>query len=99
MEKSLRKISWNYFPHGGLNVHPSLLPKYRGASPIPSALLSGDKQSGISIQRVAKKMDSGAILSQEKYIYQGNETTEFLTDYFSKTRSRATFCCNRSIRK
>lgn len=49
-----------------INVHPSLLPKYRGASPIQSALLNGDKETGVTIMKVAKDVDSGDILLQEK---------------------------------
>jgi methionyl-tRNA formyltransferase len=49
-----------------LNVHPSLLPKYRGASPIQSALLSGEKETGTSIMLLDEKMDHGPILDQEK---------------------------------
>lgn len=48
-----------------LNVHFSLLPKYRGAIPVEAALLSGEKDTGITIQKMAKKMDAGDILLQE----------------------------------
>ena len=81
--KIFRKNFIDIFPDGGLNVHPSLLPKYRGASPIQSALLSGDPVTGITIQRLALKMDSGAILAQEEYTYTGKETAESLTEYFA----------------
>lgn len=50
-----------------VNVHPSLLPKYRGPSPIQYALLNGDKKTAISIMLVSKKMDAGDILYQEDY--------------------------------
>ena len=63
------------FPYGGVNIHPSLLPKYRGSSPLNSAILNGDKVSGISIQRLAKKMDSGNILLQEKFNIDETDTT------------------------
>jgi len=52
--------------HGCVNAHFSLLPKYRGASPIESALLNGEKETGISFIRLVKKMDAGEILHQEK---------------------------------
>ncbi len=81
--KIFKKDFIDVFPQGGLNVHPSLLPKYRGASPIPAALIAGETETGVSIQRLALKMDSGAILSQERYVYNGTETTEWLTDYFA----------------
>jgi len=51
---------------GTLNVHPSLLPKFRGASPIRSALLADDKETGVSIMLMDDKMDHGPIVAQEK---------------------------------
>ncbi|MEK7066746.1 MAG: methionyl-tRNA formyltransferase, partial [Patescibacteria group bacterium] len=52
--------------HGTLNVHPSLLPKYRGASPIQSAILNGDEETGTSIMLLDAGLDSGPVLAQEK---------------------------------
>ena len=52
-------------PEGILNIHPSLLPKYRGASPIESAILNGDKTFSVSIMKLAKAMDAGPIYYQE----------------------------------
>jgi methionyl-tRNA formyltransferase len=49
---------------GGINLHPSLLPRHRGASPFQTTILSGDAEAGVSIIRVAKRMDSGDILAQ-----------------------------------
>jgi methionyl-tRNA formyltransferase len=51
---------------GSINIHYSLLPKYRGASPVESAILNGDMETGVSIQKMAFKMDTGDILAQEK---------------------------------
>ncbi len=51
-------------PVGILNIHPSLLPKYRGASPIESAILNGDKNFSYSIMKLVKKMDAGPIYYQ-----------------------------------
>lgn len=53
--------------YGFLCVHPSLLPKYRGPSPIQNAILNGDKETGVSILLVDKEIDHGPILSVEKY--------------------------------
>ena len=50
---------------GSINIHYSLLPKYRGASPVESAILNNDKETGISIQKMQFKMDSGPIIAQE----------------------------------
>ena len=52
---------------GCLNIHPSLLPRWRGASPIPFALLAGDPVTGVTIMKMDAGMDTGAILSQELY--------------------------------
>jgi methionyl-tRNA formyltransferase len=63
------------FPLGGVNVHPSLLPRHRGATPIPAAILSRDSETGVSIQRLAPEMDAGDILAQERIPLNGRETT------------------------
>ena len=60
-----------------INIHPSLLPKYRGAAPIQWALINGDKETGTSIIYVAPKMDAGDILLQKKIRIQDEDT--FLT--------------------
>lgn len=51
-------------PYGIINLHPSLLPKYRGASPIESAILNGDHQTGISFIKLVESMDAGPIYDQ-----------------------------------
>jgi len=72
------------FPIGGINIHPSLLPKYRGPSPIPAAIINRDKMTGISIQKLAEKMDAGDILLQKKIPLQEDETTGSLSHYVSR---------------
>ncbi|MFP4564762.1 MAG: methionyl-tRNA formyltransferase [Spirochaetia bacterium] len=72
--------SLSLFPRGGVNLHPSLLPKYRGPSPIQAAILSGDEKTGITVQRLAPAMDSGAVLEQEEIPLSGRETAGELTD-------------------
>ena len=52
-------------PEGILNIHPSLLPKYRGSSPIETAILNGDKELSVSIMKLVKAMDAGPIYYQE----------------------------------
>lgn len=59
---------------GWMNVHPSLLPKYRGPSPIQSAILNGDAETGVTIMRLVLAMDAGDILLQEKVSIGDNET-------------------------
>jgi methionyl-tRNA formyltransferase len=68
------------FPWGGINVHPSLLPKYRGAAPIPQAILNRDRETGITIQKLAAEMDAGDILVQEAFPLTGRETTGELSE-------------------
>jgi len=51
-------------PQGALNIHPSLLPRWRGASPVQAAILAGDTETGVTIQFVAAEMDAGDILAQ-----------------------------------
>ncbi|MDR2149926.1 MAG: methionyl-tRNA formyltransferase [Spirochaetaceae bacterium] len=68
------------FPCGGINVHPSLLPKYRGPSPLTSVILHRELETGISIQRLALAMDSGTLLAQKRFPLTGCETTASLSD-------------------
>ena len=61
-----------------LNIHPSLLPKYRGTAPIQNAILNGDRISGITIMQIDEKMDHGPILVQEEFELSDKDTTEIL---------------------
>jgi methionyl-tRNA formyltransferase len=56
----------NAFPQGIINIHPSLLPKYRGPTPVQTAILNGEKVTGVSIMKLDDKVDHGPILKQEK---------------------------------
>ncbi|GAB1482018.1 methionyl-tRNA formyltransferase [Treponema sp.] len=67
------------FPKGGINIHPSLLPKYRGATPIPSAILAQERETGISIQRLALDMDAGDLLVQDRFALDPRSTTMSLS--------------------
>jgi methionyl-tRNA formyltransferase len=60
---------------GALNVHPSMLPKYRGPSPIEAAILAGDKKTGVTIMELSEKMDAGNIVAQKEFLLSGGETT------------------------
>ena len=60
--------------HGSLNVHPSLLPKYRGAAPIQSAIMNGDKETGVTIMLMDEQIDHGPIIAQKKTAVGSNET-------------------------
>ena len=66
------------FPMGGINLHPSLLPKYRGCTPVPAAILKRDEKIAATIQYVSPKMDEGNILAQQIISLDGTETGESL---------------------
>ncbi len=61
-----------------VNVHPSLLPKYRGPSPIESAILNGDTKTGVSLMKLSKEMDAGDVYSQEEIKLSKTETASEL---------------------
>lgn len=66
------------FTPGIINLHPSLLPKYRGPSPIESAIVNGDKETGVSIMKLTAAMDAGPIYQQVSISLDGSETAEVL---------------------
>lgn len=66
--------------YGALNVHPSLLPKYRGGTPIQAAILHGDSFSGITIIQMDDKMDHGPIVYQEEISFLSQDTLESLSN-------------------
>ncbi|MHB1543193.1 MAG: methionyl-tRNA formyltransferase [Gammaproteobacteria bacterium] len=71
--------TWLHLPNQGiLNVHPSLLPRWRGASPIEYALLHGDSETGISIQALIKRLDAGPVLRQVRTAISERETKSSL---------------------
>ena len=61
--------------YGALNIHPSLLPKYRGASPVHAAILNGDKISGVTIMLMDEEMDHGPIIQNSKFKIQNSKIT------------------------
>lgn len=81
--KILPKYVLEYPQYGCINIHGSLLPKYRGASPIQSAILNGDTETGISIIEMVEEMDAGDILYKESIQIGEYETAEELFDRMS----------------
>lgn len=69
-----------YPPMGCINVHSSLLPKYRGAAPINWAILNGEHETGVTIMHMATELDAGDIISAEATPIDPNETAETLHD-------------------
>ena len=65
--------------HGTLNIHPSLLPKYRGPTPVQAAIMNGEKITGVSIMAIDEKMDHGPILGQSSLPISETDTTVTLT--------------------
>ena len=61
-------------PRGALNLHPSLLPRHRGASPIPATILAGDRETGVSLMQMDAGLDSGPLLAQRRLALAGDET-------------------------
>jgi methionyl-tRNA formyltransferase len=65
-------------PHGCLNVHASLLPRFRGATPIVGALLEGETSTGITIMQMDDRLDTGKIMLQEKITINDDDTAQTL---------------------
>ena len=64
--KIIQEDTLNIPKLGSINIHYSLLPKYRGASPVESAILNGDTKTGVTIQKMVYKMDAGPVIAEEK---------------------------------
>ncbi len=82
--KIIPKWVLDSFPKGVLNVHPSLLPKYRGPTPFQSALLDGANETGVSIMLMDEEMDHGEIIRGEKCKIENTDTYTTLGDKLSK---------------
>ena len=67
-------------PHGCLNLHPSLLPRHRGPSPVATAILEGDEITGVSLMLLDEGMDTGPVIAQRECVLSGNETADQLTE-------------------
>ena len=64
--------------HGALNLHPSLLPRHRGAVPVPAAILAGDATTGVTLMRMDAGLDTGPILAQRSVDLDGTEVAPAL---------------------
>lgn len=76
------------FSYGGINLHPSALPKYRGCTPVPAAIINRDKETAVTIQTLSLKMDEGDILAQTIVELNGTETGESLLNYSAEEGAR-----------
>lgn len=87
LKESILKIP----TRGSFNIHTSLLPKYRGAAPIQYALLNGDKSTGVSIQKMVKKMDAGDVCHSQPIKIEEKETGGEL---YEKLKNQAAISCS-----
>lgn len=71
-------------PHGCLNIHGSLLPRWRGASPIQAAILAGDEYTGVTLMRMDAGLDTGPILARRPTPIQEDDTAQTLEDRLSR---------------
>ena len=65
-------------PHGALNLHPSLLPRHRGATPVPATILAGDEATGVSLMRMDDGLDTGPLVAQARTTVEPDETSPAL---------------------
>lgn len=80
----LRKNVLELTPAGAVNLHASLLPKYRGAAPIPWAILNGEAETGCTTMQMSLEMDAGPLYLQERCIIHDTDTTETLSRKLSE---------------
>lgn len=80
----LRRNVLELTPAGAVNLHASLLPKYRGAAPIPWAILNGETETGCTTMQMSLEMDAGPLYLQEKCIIHPTDTTEMLSRKLSE---------------
>ena len=77
-------LDW-FAPMPIMNIHPSLLPKYRGSSPVESAILNGDTETGVSIIKLVPEMDTGEVLAVQTIEVATDETSSSLYDKVAET--------------
>jgi methionyl-tRNA formyltransferase len=87
--KIIPQTTIDLFNPGIINVHPSLLPLYRGPSPIESAIENGDEQTGVSIMKLTAGMDAGPIYGQIVHKFSGHETRPELYETLFDAGTRA----------
>jgi len=74
----------NAFPYGIMNVHPSLLPKFKGPTPVPATILSGETKTGVTIIKMDEMVDHGDILAVKEYALKGDENARDLLESLFK---------------
>ena len=86
-------------PHGCINIHPSLLPRWRGAAPIQRALLAGDAETGISIMRMDEGLDTGPVIARHPVTISDRETAGSLHEKLAPVGARAIVDVLRQLRR
>lgn len=89
--RMLPEIVWNMPPLGTINLHASLLPKYRGAAPINWAIINREKETGLTTFRLQHAIDTGDILMQEKIQIRDDETAGELHDEMMELGARLVY--------
>ena len=84
------------FPKGCLNLHLSLLPRWRGAAPVQRALLSGDKKTGICLQNMTKELDAGDIIALREFKIEEGDNAK---DIFDKALKETAFLLKEKLLK
>lgn len=74
--------------HGCVNVHASLLPRWRGAAPIHRAIMAGDAETGVDIMLMEEGLDTGPLLAREKTVISASDTTQSLHDRLAKAGAK-----------
>ena len=87
----------NFPQYGCINIHVSLLPRWRGASPIEHTLLNGDSETGITIIKLIEKLDAGPILVQKKILVAENSNKDDLSDKLTQLGSNLLIDINISL--
>lgn len=82
--KIVPQVILDVFKIGIINIHPSLLPKHRGPTPIESAIISGDKETGVSIMKLVKEMDAGPIYIQASIKVEDSDSKQQIVDKLSE---------------
>ena len=75
-------------PHGCLNLHPSLLPRHRGPAPVVTAILEGDRSTGVTLMQLDQGMDTGPLISSQRVELTGSEDAETLTQRLFRLGAR-----------
>ena len=87
--KIIPKRFLNLAKHGFINVHASLLPKWRGAAPIQRSIMNLDSETGISVMKVVEELDAGPVMYQAKIVINENTDTQTLTQVLSQLGAKA----------